>query len=44
MISLVERYEELKKSGKLKKQIEKQRKKNAVKDRKKLTIFERSSN
>uniref|UniRef100_A0A1B6CNM8 rRNA biogenesis protein RRP36 n=1 Tax=Clastoptera arizonana TaxID=38151 RepID=A0A1B6CNM8_9HEMI len=42
MIDLVDRFEELKKSGKLKKQIEKQRKKNTNKDRKKLPIIDKS--
>ncbi|XP_071454012.1 ribosomal RNA processing protein 36 homolog [Hetaerina americana] len=40
MEELVENYEKLKKSGKLRKHIEKQRKRNTQKDRKKLVKFE----
>lgn len=40
VLDLVSQYEELKKTGKLKKHIERLRKKNASKDRKKLAAQE----
>jgi ribosomal RNA-processing protein 36 len=40
ILDLVEQYEELKESGKLRKHIQKHRKKNAQKDRKKLQVVD----